>query len=210
MSKRDSAQSRWRWPIALSLLLLGLVLAIAFGAPLAHFLLPGGDEVVGESRNVAAGVIFAGSYLALAIGRIPGLSIDRAGVALVGAGLMVASGALPLRRRLQGGRPRDDHAAARHDDRRRQLAAVRLLRRRHRLGHGARAAPVDSAHGDRRHLGLLFGLPGQRRDLPRADAAGAGPDARAETPARCPICSRSRWRRMSGRPRRSPAIRRTS
>ena len=34
--------------------------------------------------------------MALAIGRIPGLSIDRAGIALVGAGLMVASGALPL------------------------------------------------------------------------------------------------------------------
>jgi Na+/H+ antiporter NhaD/arsenite permease-like protein len=45
---------------------------------------------------VAAVVIFVGSYLALAIGRIPGLSIDRAGIALVGAGLMVASGALPL------------------------------------------------------------------------------------------------------------------
>ena len=50
----------------------------------------------GEGRSVAAGVIFVGSYLALAIGRIPGLSIDRAGIALVGAGLMVASGALPL------------------------------------------------------------------------------------------------------------------
>ncbi len=96
MNKRDPAPSSWRWPIALSLLLLGVVLAIAFGAALAHFLLPGGAEVVGESRNVAAGVIFAGSYLALAIGRIPGLSIDRAGIALVGAGLMVASGALPL------------------------------------------------------------------------------------------------------------------
>ena len=34
--------------------------------------------------------------MALAIGRIPGLSIDRAGIALVGAGLMVASGALPI------------------------------------------------------------------------------------------------------------------
>ena len=30
------------------------------------------------------------------MGRIPGLSIDRAGIALVSAGLMVASGALPL------------------------------------------------------------------------------------------------------------------
>ena len=40
-------------------------------------------------------MIFIASYLALAIGRIPGLSIDRAGVALVGAGLMVAAGVLP-------------------------------------------------------------------------------------------------------------------
>jgi Na+/H+ antiporter NhaD/arsenite permease-like protein len=49
-----------------------------------------------ELQKVAAAVIFIGSYLALAIGKIPGLSIDRAGVALVGAGLMVASGALSL------------------------------------------------------------------------------------------------------------------
>jgi Na+/H+ antiporter NhaD/arsenite permease-like protein len=49
-----------------------------------------------RGHSVAAGVIFVGSYLALAIGRIPGLSIDRAGIALVGAGLMVASGSLPL------------------------------------------------------------------------------------------------------------------
>ena len=47
-------------------------------------------------RKVAAAAIFAASYLALAIGKVPGLSIDRAGVALVGACLMVASGALPL------------------------------------------------------------------------------------------------------------------
>ncbi len=45
---------------------------------------------------VAAGVVFAASYLALAIGRIPGLAIDRAGVALVGACLMVVCGAMPL------------------------------------------------------------------------------------------------------------------
>ena len=72
------------------------MIAIALGAALAHFWLPHGDGVDGESRSLAAGVVFAGSYLALAIGRIPGLSIDRAGIALVGAGLMVASGALPL------------------------------------------------------------------------------------------------------------------
>ena len=79
MNKTSGAAKRW--PMALSLVLLGLVLAIAFGAALARYLLPRGDEVVGESRDIAAGVIFAGSYLALAIGSIPGLSIDRAGIA---------------------------------------------------------------------------------------------------------------------------------
>jgi len=50
----------------------------------------------GEARTIAAASVFAGSYLALAIGRVPGLSIDRAGIALVGAGLTVASGVLSL------------------------------------------------------------------------------------------------------------------
>jgi hypothetical protein len=85
-----------RWLVALSFLLVGLVVAIAIAAALAPTLLPAGDRTGGEGRGVAAGVIFAASYLALAIGRIPGLSIDRAGIALVGAGLMVASGALTL------------------------------------------------------------------------------------------------------------------
>jgi Na+/H+ antiporter NhaD/arsenite permease-like protein len=87
---------RSRLLVALSVLLVGLVVAIAIAAALAPSLLPAGDRIGGESWTVAAGVIFVGSYLALAIGRIPGLNIDRAGIALVGAGLMVASGALPL------------------------------------------------------------------------------------------------------------------
>jgi Na+/H+ antiporter NhaD/arsenite permease-like protein len=51
-------------------------------------------EFAGDIRTIAAAVIFAASYLALAIGKVPGLGIDRAGVALVGASLMVASGTL--------------------------------------------------------------------------------------------------------------------
>src|SRR5450631_3529232 len=86
-----------RWLVALSILLVGSVVAIALAAALAPTLLPASDQIVGEEgRGVAAVVIFVGSYGALAIGRIPGLSIDRAGIALVGAGLMVASDALPL------------------------------------------------------------------------------------------------------------------
>src|ERR1700675_2690948 len=90
------SSKRSYWLAALSILLVGFVVVIAMAAALAPELLPAGDRIGGESRSVAAAVIFVGSYLALAIGRIPGLSIDRAGIALVGAGLMVASGALPL------------------------------------------------------------------------------------------------------------------
>src|SRR5438270_7171133 len=44
----------------------------------------------------AAIAIFAMTYLVVAIGRLPGFRLDRAGAALVGASLMVAVGALPL------------------------------------------------------------------------------------------------------------------
>ena len=92
----DRSARRNRPLIFLSVLLVGLVVAIALGAALLIALLPAGDQMVVESRRLAAGVIFVGSYLGLAIGRIPGLSIDRAGIALVGASLMVASGVLSL------------------------------------------------------------------------------------------------------------------
>ncbi len=39
-------------------------------------------------------VIFAATYVVVAIGRVPGLRLDRAGAALIGAALMVATGAL--------------------------------------------------------------------------------------------------------------------
>jgi len=88
--------NRSRWLALLSVLLVGVVVVIAIAAAVAPALLATSDRIGGEGRSVAAATIFVGSYLALAIGRIPGLSIDRAGIALVGAGLMVASGALPL------------------------------------------------------------------------------------------------------------------
>jgi Na+/H+ antiporter NhaD/arsenite permease-like protein len=88
--------SRSRWPRALSILIVGIVVMGAVAAALTPTLLPAGDRAGAQGRSLAAAAIFAGSYLALAIGRIPGLSIDRAGIALVGAGLMVGSGALSL------------------------------------------------------------------------------------------------------------------
>jgi Na+/H+ antiporter NhaD/arsenite permease-like protein len=69
----------------LGILMAGAVVLVALGGAF----LP-------NWRPIAAGIVFAGSYLALAIGLVPGLRIDRAGIALVGAGLMVGSGALSL------------------------------------------------------------------------------------------------------------------
>jgi len=76
-----------------SLTIVGLLLALAFGAAALPWIMPDKDAT---ARWFAAICIFVASYLALAIGKVPGLSIDRAGVALVGACLMVAGGALPL------------------------------------------------------------------------------------------------------------------
>jgi Na+/H+ antiporter NhaD/arsenite permease-like protein len=45
---------------------------------------------------LAAALVFAATYLVIAIGRLPGSRLDRTGAALLGASLMVASGALSL------------------------------------------------------------------------------------------------------------------
>ncbi len=75
--------------------ILGLIVALALSAAIVTFASPG--SVLGaDTVKLAAGAIFAGAYLALAIGTIPGLRIDRAGVALVGASLMVGAGVLTL------------------------------------------------------------------------------------------------------------------
>ena len=94
--KTDAPSRRRRWPGVVGIALVVLVLAIALIAAVTPGLLPASPRIDADTRKIAAAVIFAASYLALAIGKVPGLSIDRAGVALVGAGLMVASGALSL------------------------------------------------------------------------------------------------------------------
>src|SRR5438128_11792180 len=47
-------------------------------------------------QTVAALVIFAGTYLVIAVGKLPGYRLDRAGAALLGAALMVGLGVLPV------------------------------------------------------------------------------------------------------------------
>ncbi len=50
----------------------------------------------GEFSGRAAIAIFAATYLVIAIGKLPGFYLDRAGTALLGASLMVGAGVLPL------------------------------------------------------------------------------------------------------------------
>src|SRR5947207_12657864 len=54
------------------------------------------ERLLSVLPEAAAIAIFAMTYLVVAIGRLPGFRLDRAGAALVGASLMVAVGALPL------------------------------------------------------------------------------------------------------------------
>ena len=75
------------WIVLCTLFVLAAIAAVR------PSLISGDDST---ARHVAAAAIFVASYVGLAMGKIPGLAIDRAGVALVGACLMVASGALPL------------------------------------------------------------------------------------------------------------------
>ncbi len=46
----------------------------------------------GETRTLLAAAIFAASYLVFAVGKFPGLKVDRPGAAIIGAVAMVASG----------------------------------------------------------------------------------------------------------------------
>jgi len=95
VTQRSGAATRTRrWPKVTGVTLVCLVVAVALIAAVAPRLRLASASFDDEIGKVAAAVIFAACYLALAIGKIPGLSIDRAGVSLVGAALMVASGTL--------------------------------------------------------------------------------------------------------------------
>jgi len=87
------AQSRRAVRLGPVAVLIVVLLAVMTG--LLSLVMPG-TLFERDAGRLAAAVTFAASYVALAVGRVPGLAIDRAGVALVGASLMVASGALPL------------------------------------------------------------------------------------------------------------------
>jgi Na+/H+ antiporter NhaD/arsenite permease-like protein len=93
-------KGRWRWSPGRRIWLV-IVLGAAAGVLTAIF---AGWLAVSQVRGrlidllpeAAAIAIFAITYLVIALGRLPGFRLDRAGAALVGASLMVAVGAFPL------------------------------------------------------------------------------------------------------------------
>ncbi len=103
----EASPPRARGKFARAILAVGLT---ALGAALAGIVL----FIIGEAlahlaaatahakhdwrggTTILAFFIFAGTYLVIAIGKLPGFQLDRAGAALLGASLMVAVGVLPL------------------------------------------------------------------------------------------------------------------
>jgi hypothetical protein len=61
---------------AASRIVLGISLVLAIVAAWTPSLIPGRDDA---TQQLAAAAIFGASYAALAMGKIPGMSIDRAG-----------------------------------------------------------------------------------------------------------------------------------
>ena len=68
-------------------------------------------------ESLAALIILVLTYVGVAAGRVPGLRLDRAGIAFLGGAAMVAPGALDPRGSFPRDRFRHDRASARHDDR---------------------------------------------------------------------------------------------
>lgn len=94
MSGRRTAGSRLGPAAALLFLVALAVLAVArplVGPVDGQAVL---DLAASDLPRAAAVAVFASTYLVLAIGRLPGSRLDRAGAALLGGSLMVAVGAL--------------------------------------------------------------------------------------------------------------------
>ncbi len=80
------------------LCLLGTAMAILLEYSLASepAIVPWTREAGQWTSKLVAIAIFCITYFAMAVGRLPGFKIDRAGAAFVGASMMVAFGVLPL------------------------------------------------------------------------------------------------------------------
>ena len=160
-------------PAVALLLLVGLAIAsvaypLASDWPNASL---GSGAIERDLPRAAAIAIFAATYLVLAIGRLPGSRLDRAGAALLGASLMVAIGALTT----------EEAYRAIDLDTITLLLGMMIVVANLRLSGFFRLVNAWVATHAGRPLVLLVGvvvergrpvgLPGERRDLPRPGPA---------------------------------------
>jgi MFS family permease len=133
----------------------------------------------GGGTGAAAVVIFLATYLVVAIGKLPGYQLDRAGAALVGASLMVGVGVVSLD---QAYRAIDFDAIT-------LLLGMMIVVANLRLSGFfrlvsnfvvARAPSSRPADGHCARGGLVVGVSRQRYDLSRLDPAGARPRHQAK------------------------------
>src|SRR5258708_5049584 len=94
-AERDTHKT-WFKTIALACTvgtLVALVAAISFSLFGARTI---ESHLIEDGATVVAAVILLATYAVVAIGKLPGFRMDRAGAALLGASLMVATGLLSL------------------------------------------------------------------------------------------------------------------
>jgi len=98
-SYRERKSTTWSFGHIAAALLTAFVMLIGLGLYAARNLSlyrPSVQTLWDDRVMIIAVAIFAGTYLVIAIGKLPGYYLDRAGAALLGASLMVGLGAVPL------------------------------------------------------------------------------------------------------------------
>jgi Na+/H+ antiporter NhaD/arsenite permease-like protein len=92
---RRARSLRWL-AIAATAAAIVLSVGIFLGARHVGFQFPATQASLADASASLAVAIFLGTYLVIAIGKLPGYHLDRAGAALLGASLMVGSGVISL------------------------------------------------------------------------------------------------------------------
>lgn len=100
--------------------------------------------------TIATAIIFVLTYAGISLGRIPGFRLDRAGIALTGAALMMAVGAITP----------DEAYRAVNLDTLALLLGMMIVVAHLRLS-GLRSFAFDLAGHNRTHRRRVFGIPGQ-------------------------------------------------
>lgn len=81
----------------ISVALTGVTIVLGIlGARYFGMQLPSMEALRANATAIVAVAIFAGTYLVIAVGKLPGYHLDRAGAALLGASLMVGAGVMSL------------------------------------------------------------------------------------------------------------------